>query len=111
MPFCYFLYLLSIFFIPTILLHPHKQRKQRAPIKRNERIKIGVSAIDCFIAHKQQKYNCRSNAKAHKVEDFYKDNKDNLKKLTETDDSEKEVVAKQSGKMIYIGTKAAIKAA
>ncbi|MBQ4587402.1 MAG: hypothetical protein IKC33_01120 [Clostridia bacterium] len=50
-------------------------------------------------------------AKSGKAKDFYKDNKDNLKKLTETDDSEKEVVAKQSGKMIYVGTKAAIKAA
>ena len=48
---------------------------------------------------------------ADDARDCYKEYKDDLKELLETDDEEKEIVAKQSGKMIYIGTKAAIKAA
>ena len=48
---------------------------------------------------------------ADDARDCYKEYKDDLKELLETDDEEKEIVAKQSGKMIYIGTKAAIKVA
>lgn len=43
--------------------------------------------------------------------DCFKLFKDDLKDFLETEGEGKEVVVKQSGKMIYIGTKAAIKAA
>ena len=76
-----FLYLLPIFFISAILFHPHKQREQSAPIKGDERIEIRVSAVDGFVADKQKENDCRSNAKAHKVEDFYENNEQNAHKF------------------------------
>ena len=49
--------------------------------------------------------------KSGAAKDCYKEYKDKLNDLLKDEGEGKEVVAKQSGKMIYIGTKAAIKAA
>ena len=64
----FFLYLLPILFISAILLHSHKQGKQSAPIKGDERIEIGSPTVHGLVADKQKNNYHRSNAKPHKVE-------------------------------------------